>query len=119
VYPYPDVPHPSVEEVAYGIGKYCPFHGAIQQAIALQCYAKDGINNPTQAMMSGWITSVLAYMQPRVILWFAYPDLLTSPNSSQLWSDLTAAIAANVYHPPSNVILRARSGALVLRGREL
>ncbi len=119
VYPYPDVPHPSVEEVAYGIGKYCAFHGAIQQAIALQCYAKDGINNPTQAMMSGWITSVLAYMQPRVILWFAYPDLLTSPNSSQLWSDLTAAIAANMYHPPSNVILRARSGAVILRAREL
>src|SRR6266704_653727 len=91
VYPYPDAPSPSVENVAYGIGKYCGQH-SLQQAIALQCYSRDGINDPTYAIMKDWITSVQAYMQPRLILWFAYPDLLTSPNSAQLWNDLVSAI---------------------------
>jgi hypothetical protein len=114
VYPYPDTPNPTVENVAYGIGKYCPQH-SLQQAIVLQAYSKDGINDPTYAMMQGWLTSVYAYMQPRVVLWYGYDALLTSPNPTQLWHDLVAAIAT--FQPShAHITLQAPRGTITLIG---
>ncbi len=46
---------------------------------------------PSYDQMKAQRDQTLQYSKPEILLWFSYPDILRSDNTTQHWTDLTAA----------------------------
>jgi hypothetical protein len=78
------------------INAFCQYKN-IQQAVVLQAWQQNGLA-PSLSDMQGWLQVVETYMQPRLILWYSYFDLLNASNPTQLWNNLITAIGGQQPH---------------------